>query len=165
MLYYDYIDNLDPEEENFETANIRIPENTPTGNYYMLWKADATDMDDESNENNNVAVQPIFVTASTGKTHHQESTEMLSTQLKVNAAPNPFAETTTIEYTLDKPSTVFVDIYDVTGKKVAQLVEGEDQTEGKQTMSFEATDLPDGLYFCQVKIGDRQETIRILLQR
>jgi|GEM_PF-3678895 len=162
----DYVNGLDPGEDGFEYIERVIPSDAPEGNNFIIFRADALNDAAESNEFNNFATQPIFVTASSsGKTSQKEATQMLSTKLKANAAPNPFEETTTIEYTLDKPSTVFIDVYDVTGKKVAQLLEGEEQREGNQTIEFEATDLPDGLYFCQINTGDEQQTLRILLQR
>ncbi|MFT6502926.1 MAG: hypothetical protein ACJASQ_003058 [Crocinitomicaceae bacterium] len=44
-----------------ESANLTIPPNTTTGQYYILWKADYNSQFSESNELNNVAVLPLYV--------------------------------------------------------------------------------------------------------
>lgn len=62
-------------------------------------------------------------------------------------APNPFAETTTIEYELDEQTPVRLEITDALGKKVAELVNAT-QAPGTYQMEFHARNLPAGVYWC-----------------
>ena len=59
--------------------------------------------------------------------------------------PNPFNPVTSITYTLPKAGHVTLAAYDVTGKMVAQLVDGVAPA-GRHTVSFDAGHLPSGVY-------------------
>jgi|GEM_PF-3929436 len=78
--------------------------------------------------------------------------------------PNPFEEKTTIEYHLEKTEQVFVNIYDIKGNLVAQLVNGTAQNSGKQQVIFEAAHLTEGMYFAHIQAGDQQSIVRMLLK-
>jgi len=78
--------------------------------------------------------------------------------------PNPFEGNTTIEYHLEKTEQVFVNIYDIKGSLVAQLVNGTEQASGKQQVIFEAAHLTEGMYFAHIQAGDQQSIVRMLLK-
>lgn len=67
-----------------------------------------------------------------------------SVQLDANY-PNPFSTSTTISYTLPAPDRVRLRVYDVLGRIVATLVDAH-QPSGRHDASFDARDLPGGLY-------------------
>ena len=62
-------------------------------------------------------------------------------------APNPFSETTTIEYELDEQTPVRLEITDALGAKVAELVNAT-QASGTYRLEFHARNLPAGVYWC-----------------
>lgn len=66
LLEYDYVATLPAGSSGYETATLTIPNGLATGTYYILFKADYLDWVDESDENNNVDYQPIYICCSTG---------------------------------------------------------------------------------------------------
>ena len=71
----------------------------------------------------------------------------LPNQLTLTSAyPNPFDEQTTFTLTVDKPQRAQVVAYDMLGRQVAVLFDGQIQPDAPQTISFEAPELPNGKY-------------------
>jgi len=66
--------------------------------------------------------------------------------------PNPFNPTTEIEYYVPTKTYVTVKVYDVSGKAVADLVDGIMES-GMHKVEFNATALTSGVYFCCLKCG------------
>lgn len=63
--------------------------------------------------------------------------------------PNPFNPVTTIGYTLEKPSHVSIQIFDVLGRHVRTLLQKQ-QASGQHHILFDASDLPSGTYMYQI---------------
>ena len=83
--------------------------------------------------------------------------------------PNPFNPTTKIKYTianvgasLMKPVRLIV--FDVLGKEVATLV-NEQKPAGSYVVEFDASLLPSGVYFYQLKAGSFVKTNKMILLR
>lgn len=64
--------------------------------------------------------------------------------------PNPFNPSTIISYTLDSSTNVKLNVYDITGRKVATLVNGR-QTAGAQEVRFDASSLASGVYIYRLE--------------
>jgi hypothetical protein len=64
--------------------------------------------------------------------------------------PNPFNPTTTISFTLDNPEQVKLVVYDLNGREVQTLVDGQ-ITRGEHQYHFDGGDLPSGLYFARMQ--------------
>ncbi len=103
----------------------------------------------------------IFLTSSTGldsaiatikvnSTVGVNSDEMMlyDFDLKQNF-PNPFNPNTTISYSLKEKSIVIIKIFNSLGELVATFDEGE-KTAGLYSTTFNATNLPSGVYFCNL---------------
>jgi photosystem II stability/assembly factor-like uncharacterized protein len=67
--------------------------------------------------------------------------------------PNPFNGSTIIEYTLPTEELVTIQLYDITGKMVKQLL-NEQKSAGKHRMTFNSGDLTSGIYFYQLRVKD-----------
>lgn len=76
--------------------------------------------------------------------------------------PNPFNPITTIEYSLPEKSSVQLKVFDILGKEITTLVNGE-ITPGKYEVIFQGTELTSGVYFYTLRIGDFIETKKMLL--
>lgn len=78
--------------------------------------------------------------------------------------PNPFHDSTIINYRLREPGHTTVTVYDVQGREVTQLV-GQHQASGPHTVTFRAGDLPGGLYLVRLTSGEQTQTRHIVLAR
>ncbi len=76
--------------------------------------------------------------------------------------PNPFNPSTLISYKLAASSDVTLKVYDVLGREVATLVH-ERQTAGTHSVTFNAADLPSGVYFYSLQAGTYSNTKKLLL--
>ena len=78
--------------------------------------------------------------------------------------PNPFNPTTQISYQLPENSFVNLVVYNVVGQKVAELV-NQNQTSGKYTVKFNASNLPSGVYIYKLQAGDFSDVKKMLLTK
>ncbi|MCK4352053.1 T9SS type A sorting domain-containing protein [candidate division WOR-3 bacterium] len=78
--------------------------------------------------------------------------------------PNPFNQKTVIRYSCPCPCKVSLKIYDVCGKLVRTLV-NELKSAGAYTVKWNGEDMPSGLYFYQLKVGQKTRTKKLLLIR
>jgi len=76
--------------------------------------------------------------------------------------PNPFNPITTIQYKLPQRSEVQIIIYDLLGRKVIALV-SETQDAGYKTVQWDATNVPSGMYFYQIRAGEFVQTRKMVL--
>ncbi len=76
--------------------------------------------------------------------------------------PNPFNPSTTIAFTLPERSPVTVAVYNVSGQRVATLL---DRTvpAGRHSVIWNASGMSAGLYFCRVSAGREERTVKMLL--
>jgi len=97
---------------------------------------------------------------------------------QINAYPNPFNPSTKIKYSILTPPMpspsqgeeereglfVSLKVYDILGKEVATLV-NKKQKFGDYEISFDATNLPSGIYYCNFNYGYFVKTIKLVLLR
>ena len=83
--------------------------------------------------------------------------------LNISIFPNPFENKTMISYTLDKDSKVSVSVYDIQGKLVAELKNG-DFGAGKYQDEFDAVkySASEGVYLLKMKVNGEEFTGRIV---
>lgn len=78
--------------------------------------------------------------------------------------PNPFNPSTSIRYGLPNRSHVTVNVFNILGKQVAILQNGE-QDAGYHEVRFDGSNLPSGVYFYRLHAGSYRETKKLLLVR
>lgn len=76
--------------------------------------------------------------------------------------PNPFNPNTIINYQLTINSLVVLNVYDVNGRLVKNLV-NEKQSAGSYEVNFDGSGLPSGTYIYRIQSGDFSETKKMLL--
>lgn len=76
--------------------------------------------------------------------------------------PNPFNPATTIEYELKQRGFVKLNVYDINGKEIEQLV-NENKPQGNYKVKFAPTALPSGVYFYKLEVNNYTDTKRMLL--
>jgi len=80
----------------------------------------------------------------------------LFSNIEVNMLPNPVEDYAQVHYKLENSSDVDIQIFDLTGKKVKQIVLSN-QMAGQHQTSFDANELGAGTYIVRMK-ADGQET-------
>jgi hypothetical protein len=93
-------------------------------------------------------------------------TELNSGESYFNAKnyPNPFNPETKITYTLKNATNVKITVYDRLGREVVVLVD-ENQTEGEHSVSFNASNLPSGVYFYRIKTPEKVEVQKMVFTK
>ena len=78
--------------------------------------------------------------------------------------PNPFNPCTKINWQMAARNQVTLKVYDVLGNEIATIV-NEEKEAGYHSINFNASELPSGVYFYQLKAGSFIETKKMLLLR
>ena len=76
------------------------------------------------------------------------------------SAPNPFAEAARLRYRLPEAATVRLEVFDLLGRKVATLVDGE-QDPGPHEARLDGARLAPGTYFVRLQAGSERLTQRV----
>ncbi len=77
--------------------------------------------------------------------------------------PNPFNPSTVIGYSLPKQSIVNLKVYDVLGQEVATLVNNQFKQAGVYDVTFNASDLPSGVYYYRLTAGEFSDVRKMIL--
>ena len=76
--------------------------------------------------------------------------------------PNPFNPSTTISFSVPERSDVKLKVYDILGKEMVTLVNGQKEA-GNYSVRFDAAGLPSGAYFYRIEAGAFVSVKRMLL--
>ncbi|RPH96522.1 MAG: T9SS C-terminal target domain-containing protein [Calditrichaeota bacterium] len=78
--------------------------------------------------------------------------------------PNPFNPTTTITYQTPYTTAVKLQVFDMTGREIATLVNGV-RPAGRHVVSFDAAKLTSGIYFYRLSVGSQQWVRKMAVAR
>lgn len=112
-------------------------------------------------DNNNVAWAPVISLGLSTSNTQSESTIPEKVAL-YDAYPNPFNPSATIEFSLPQLSNVRLEVYDVTGRRIA-LIMDEQRREGLHSVQFDASGLSTGIYFYRLTTEQFSETKKMTL--
>jgi photosystem II stability/assembly factor-like uncharacterized protein len=76
--------------------------------------------------------------------------------------PNPFNPSTTIKYSLANRQFVSLKVFNILGHEIVNLV-NEEKAAGQYNVSFNAVNLPSGIYFYTIHAGNFTETKKLIL--
>ncbi|MCX6640219.1 MAG: T9SS type A sorting domain-containing protein [bacterium] len=82
----------------------------------------------------------------------------------LEAYPNPFNPATTITYTLPAATRVKLSVYNISGSLLATLVDGF-RDAGVQQVTFNAAELPSGIYLARVESGSCSSVQKLVLMK
>lgn len=124
-----YISHLRIYKQNYQTEYLTV----------QIWPEDTVTI--------NVTLNPIIDAIKT-KSHHSLKEYKLSQNY-----PNPFNNSTSFNYSLSKADFIEINIYDLTGKLVEQLFNGE-QNRGEYKVRWDAETAASGIYIYQIKTNE-----------
>lgn len=78
--------------------------------------------------------------------------------------PNPFSQTTTIQFEVKRRSQIRVKVFDLTGKEIALLKEGM-LGKGIHEVVWDAADMPNGAYFYRLEAGEASQARLLTILR
>jgi len=152
---------------SFYHATVSIPRatyNYPT-NAKIRFRCDASDNNDD------VYIDQVVFRGQTAGRVAPGGAQLTDTgrsvELPVESAfsqnhPNPFNPVTTIKFSLPEPGRVELVVFDLQGRRVATLADGE-LGAGDHQITWDASDQASGVYFYRLIAGDVQETRRMIL--
>jgi hypothetical protein len=76
--------------------------------------------------------------------------------------PNPFNPNTKIKYSVPHSSNVTIKVFDILGNEIETLV-NEEKPVGRYEINFNASSLPSGVYFYQLRAGNFVGTKKMIL--
>ena len=82
------------------------------------------------------------------------------------AYPNPFNEATTVEFTVAENQHVNVEVFTITGVKVATLFDGEAEASVAYKLNFKPESVSSGIYFARMTTSSGiVKTEKLILQK
>ncbi len=78
--------------------------------------------------------------------------------------PNPAKEAISIAINLNHSSDVIVNIYDITGKLIAQPL-NENMSSGRSIVKFDASTISAGLYFATIQVDGTSKTVKFVVAK
>lgn len=76
--------------------------------------------------------------------------------------PNPFNGYTVIEFSLESPQNISLDIFDILGRRIETLFDS-DYPAGTHRIAWETTDIPSGVYYCRLNSLNGVQTRKLTL--
>ena len=89
--------------------------------------------------------------------------EILSAD-EISIHPNPVTATANIEFSLANNSDVNIGVYDILGKKIADLYNG-DMSMGSQNITWDVNGLNNGVYFVKIQMNNKVVTKKIMVTK
>ncbi len=132
----------------------KIPADTPPDSTYQIKVTSVTHPELSAMSENFFTIKAGI----TGVEDHDNS------GLSLSCSPNPFSNSTLIEYYIPYYSPVNIRIFDVTGNEIAELV-NDSKAEGSYKINWMPKGLPSGEYICSLTAGSRKIVKKIIFIR
>ena len=118
----------------------------------------------ESNENTMASIWEIEFYGPDRFYKMNNGTESPSSFMLSQNYPNPFNPSTSFKYSIAKQSNVLIRIYDIIGNEIETLV-NEEKSVGTYELTWDASNLPSGVYLYQLTAGDFIQTKKMILMK
>ena len=90
-----------------------------------------------------------------------EESQIANSNLQIMCYPNPFSDELTITWNLPGSAYTKIEIWNSTGEKIKELF-SKLLSEGKHVYNWKLNDLPSGIYFIRLQIGNEIITKKII---
>ncbi len=129
---------------------------TEYGTTYHYW-LESVELDGQ-----NQFYGPVSVTVTEpGEEDPGDTPDAVYSTTLAGAFPNPFNPVTTISYSLEQDGVAHFTMYDLKGRIVGQMTKTGKQ--GENTLSWDAQNLPSGIYFIRMNAAGVEETRKVML--
>lgn len=116
----------------------------------------------EVQENNNIAWALVNPELGMATSNGEKIAETPQQHRLYQNYPNPFNPSTTISFDLGESSRVALDVFDITGRKVAELIDGP-MMKGYHDVRFDGSGLSSGIYFYRLSTSGFVQTRQLVL--
>ena len=82
-----------------------------------------------------------------------------------HAYPNPFNPITNIKFDISKTDMISIDIYDIKGRKVENLISKRTFSEGQYEIKWNASKYSSGMYFVKLTTSNLIDSHKIILMK
>jgi len=89
--------------------------------------------------------------------------ESAASNFNFSVSPNPASSNLNVKFNLNQASTVDMNMFDITGKKVANLI-SDKSINGNINKSFNISTYQKGVYFIELKINDKTSVQKIVIK-
>ncbi len=108
------------------------------------------------------SIEELSLVFHNGNATHSESSQNPVATALFPGYPNPFNPTTTIPYQLSESQFVSLQVFDITGRLITNLVQ-EHQSAGQHFATWNADGFASGLYLVRLRVGEQTFTQRVSL--
>ncbi len=130
----------------------------PLGSRYWIYLTYTHNAAANFNVGQGIYEIPIMMLIDTTVVPPEDTTDFADTDLLVPLEfglkqnyPNPFNPVTAINFSIPFKDNVTLTVWDITGRKVQSLVSNEQMSAGNHTVTFDGTNLPNGVYLYQLE--------------
>ena len=110
-------------------------------------------------------IQHIMDTSSTKNNVQDKNINTEKKALSLEVMPNPSNGKLTLRYSIKEKNFTTLELYDMGGTKVRSFVSYQQMYEGTYTTSFDISELPDGIYICTLRSGDKTASSKVILTK
>ena len=118
--------------------------NRPVGNYRIVHVSFAGSIDFG-------ALQPPKVPSCMVASNQIIITKLVCSQPSMSASPNPSPGPTYVNFKVPKSERVTLELFDMSGRKVAELYNGQAEAEADYRLYFDGSHLPNGVYIYKLQ--------------
>ena len=79
------------------------------------------------------------------------------------AYPNPFNPTTTLSFALPVISNVLLEVYDINGRIIMNIIDNNNMDAGYHVVTWNAANHASGMYFVKMVAGEYVNTQKLML--
>jgi hypothetical protein len=154
-----FLDDLGHIDENSPCEDMGTDDYYFAGNWYIAPEADFEGTPRPYDDGFDIGADECnFITGL-----YENSPDQARTP-SVRISPNPVFSKSEIKYQISESKNIGLKVLDICGRVICTLVD-EVQAPGEHVVHFDATPLPDGIYFLRLQAGDRVETVKVVVMK